>query len=202
MLETGERVIGAEAARRFLGIARLPEAWKPEVALYVTNDLPDEWRGTVRWSLETLGGEVLTAGEEAVTVPALSSARVCTLDFSAWVSEDNRREVVLVYELWQGDERLSLSVLPFVPDKHLALTDPEMEWAVRETAEGFVVEVTARRLARFVWLKLEGADVVFSDNYFDLPAGRTVQVTLPAPEGWTIEQVREALRVFSLADTF
>lgn len=56
--------------------------------------------------------------------------------------------------------------------------------------------------ARFVWLALAGSEVIFSDNYFDLPAGRTATVTLPALEGWTAERVREALRVRSLVDSF
>ena len=62
------------------------------------------------------------------------------------------------------------------------------------------VNLTSRHLARFVWLRLEGAPVVFSDNYFDLPAGWTAQVHCPLPQGWTLEQARQALRVRSLAD--
>ncbi|MEE9616187.1 MAG: glycoside hydrolase family 2 protein [Anaerolineae bacterium] len=92
--------------------------------------------------------------------------------------------------------------------------------------EGFEIEVTARRLARFVWLALDGTDpptmltatspatstrggtrggrtgVVFGDNCLDLPAGRTVTVRLPALAGWTAECVRASLRVCSLADSF
>jgi beta-mannosidase len=45
-------------------------------------------------------------------------------------------------------------------------------------------------------------DVVFSDNYFDLPAGQTVTVTCPLPEGWTLEQARKALQVRSLYDSY
>jgi len=76
--------------------------------------------------------------------------------------------------------------------------------------EGFEIEVTARRLARFVWLALDGTDpstmlrtgVVFGDNCFDLPAGHTVTVRLPALDGWAAERVRASLRVCSLADSF
>jgi len=191
------------AARRFYAPVLLSaEDWETEVALHVTSDLTAAWQGTVRWSLETLGGEVLEAGEEAVTVPALSSVRVCELDLSGQVSTSSRREVVLVYELWQGDERLSVGVVPCVPTKHLKLADPELHTTVREKEGGFEIEITARRVARFVWLALEGADVVFSDNYFDLPAGRTATVRFSAPEGWTVERVRKTLRVRSLFDSF
>jgi len=92
--------------------------------------------------------------------------------------------------------------------------------------EGFEIEVTSRRLARFVWLALDGTDpstmltatspatstrggtrggrtgVVFGDNCFDLPAGRTMTVRIPALAGWAVERVRASLRVCSLADSF
>jgi beta-mannosidase len=44
--------------------------------------------------------------------------------------------------------------------------------------------------------------VVFSDNYFDAPAGRTTAVTCALPEGWSVERARRALRVRSLYDSF
>jgi beta-mannosidase len=46
------------------------------------------------------------------------------------------------------------------------------------------------------------ANVVFSDNFFDVPAGRTVTVTCPLPDGWTVEAARRALKVRSLYDSF
>jgi beta-mannosidase len=214
VLNTGELVMGAGAVTQLLGGGPRPspEGWKPEVTLYVTNDLTDAWQGSVRWSLETLEGEPLRTGSQTVTVPALSASDVCTLDFAGQVNAENRREVVLVYELWQDgeDRRTSMGLIPFVPNKHLKLADPEMHCTVGETEAGFEIAVTAQRLARFVWLALEGdgpstalnTDVVFSDNYFDLPAGRTVTVGLPAFDGWTAERVRASLCVRSLVSSF
>lgn len=62
--------------------------------------------------------------------------------------------------------------------------------------------VTAASLARHVELSIAGADVVFSDNYFDLPAWRTMTVTCPLPDGSDIDQVCRALQVRSLYDSF
>jgi beta-mannosidase len=45
-------------------------------------------------------------------------------------------------------------------------------------------------------------DVVFNDNYFDLPAGQALTVTCPLPTGWTLEQARAAVRVRSLYDSY
>ncbi|MBN1933824.1 MAG: glycoside hydrolase family 2 protein, partial [Anaerolineae bacterium] len=42
------------------------------MGVHVTSDLTEGWQGMVRWSLETLGGEVLEAGEEAVAAKPLA----------------------------------------------------------------------------------------------------------------------------------
>ncbi|NLE99341.1 MAG: glycoside hydrolase family 2 protein [Anaerolineales bacterium] len=191
------------AARRFFAPVLLSaEDCDTLVTLHVTNDTNARWSGTARWSLETLDGEVLRSGEQPVEAGPASSVSLDPLALADEVGEDTRREVVLVYELWQGDNRLSLGIVPFVASKHLKLAEPELSTVLRETQGEMVLEITARRLARFVWLALEGADVIFSDNVFDLPAGRTHAVRFTAPEGWSAEQVQDALRVHSLIDSF
>ena len=96
----------------------------PYMTLFLTSDLTAAWQGTVRWSLETLQGEVLKSDQVQVGADAISAMQVCSMDFDADVNRDNERDVVLVYELWQDDQRLSLGLFPFVPSKHLSLTDP------------------------------------------------------------------------------
>ena len=57
-------------------------------------------------------------------------------------------------------------------------------------------------LALLVEVSLADADVVFSDNYFNIPAGRTVRVTCPLPAGWTLDKARKALQLRSVYDSF
>ncbi|MGC9346893.1 MAG: beta-mannosidase [Anaerolineae bacterium] len=177
----------------------------PFVDLFLTSDLLEPWEGTVLWSLETLDGDVLQAGRQQVAPGALSADKIISLDFEDRVDPTNERSVVLVYELTGDDERQSLGVLPFVPSKHLELSDPELSATVRETAWGFEIEITAQKLARFVWLTVEQADEsfgAFSDNFFDLPAGRSTTVTLPTLDGWDVERLEAALRIRSLVDSY
>ena len=140
----------------------------------------------------------------------LVPAKVCSLDFVNRVSDNpsslsgawNNRDVVFVPALWEGDEQGATRVAPLVPNKHLSLVDPGLSVEVRVQDDQLVCEVTAGSLARFVELSLDGVDVVWSDNYFDVPGGRTVAVTCPLPEGWTVDRVRGALAVRSLYDSF
>jgi beta-mannosidase len=127
---------------------------------------------------------------------------VRTLDFADRISDDNRRDVIFVAELWQEDRRVALNVATFVPTKHLLLSDPALAANLRDEKDQLIIELASHSLARLLELSLEGADVIFSDNYFDLPAGRTVTVSCPLPAGWTLAQARLALRVRSVYDSY
>ena len=172
------------------------------MGVHVTCDLTEPWEGTARWSLETLGGEVLVQGLEEVRAPPLSSTAVCTLDFVNRITDENCRQTVFVAELWQGDERIAMQVATFAPNKHLSLVDPALTVNALQQDDQLVLELASSSLARFVELSLEGVDAVFSDNYFDVPIGRTANVTCPLPEGWDLDRARAALRVRSLYDSF
>jgi beta-mannosidase len=89
-----------------------------------------------------------------------------------------------------------------VPTKHLSLADPQLRAEVRAQDGRLSIDFTAVSLARLVEVRLDGADAVFSDNYFDLPAGTTVTVTAPMPAGWTLDQARAGLKLRSVYDTF
>ncbi|GAF90030.1 unnamed protein product, partial [marine sediment metagenome] len=91
----------------------------------------------------------------------------------------------------------------FVPSKHLDLEDPRIDVQVETRGEELVVRLTAGSLARFVELKFPDApDVVFSDNYFDLPAGRTAEIVCPMPEKWSESEAKASLSVCTLVDTY
>jgi beta-mannosidase len=198
------------AARKFYAPILLSVEDKGEsMGLFVTNDTLRGWTGEVHWSLETLAGKRLKSGTEKVSAKALAATPVRVLDFGRQVDDENRRQVVFVAELWQGKKLLTRQVVTFAPNKHLELADPAIEIkfpGVFKTPGNsqpqLTIELTAKSLARFVELELEGADGIFSDNYFDLPAGQTVAVTCPLPDGWILEQARQSVRVRSLYDSY
>ncbi|MBN2499474.1 MAG: glycoside hydrolase family 2 protein [Anaerolineales bacterium] len=191
------------AAKRFFAPVLLSvEDEGTTMDVHVTSDLTTAWQGTVKWSLETLDGEVLNSGEETVEATPLADTPVIKLEFSDLVNEKNQREMIFVYELLEGDERVALSVTPFSPIKHMELRQPKIAAKVSQAGDELAIAVSAKSTARFVELEFESVDLVFSDNYFDIPAGRTVTVTAPIPEGWTSEKAQQALKVCSLIDSY
>jgi beta-mannosidase len=90
----------------------------------------------------------------------------------------------------------------FVPTKHLNLVDPEISVKLDKKGHEMSITLTAGSTARLVECILDGADVVFSDNYFDLTAGRTIKITAPIPAGWTLSRAQAALKVRSVYDSY
>jgi beta-mannosidase len=64
------------------------------------------------------------------------------------------------------------------------------------------IELSARALARLVECSMTPADVIFSDNYFDLPAQKSLIITAPLPAGWDLVRAQAAFRVRSVYDTY
>ena len=191
------------AARRFYAPVLLSiEDDPPRQGVYVTNDLRQPWVGSVRWSLETLAGAKLVEGEEPVSAAPQATTPIKKFDMAAHVTDDNRRDLVFVAELWSPDGPLARQTAYFAPTKHLLLAEPQVAATARAEAGQLRIELQSRSLARLVELALAGTDVVFSDNYFDLPAGRPVVVTCPLPTGWDAARSQEALHIRSVYDSF
>jgi beta-mannosidase len=125
-----------------------------------------------------------------------------SLDFSEYLNDDSRRELAFVAELWEGETRLARQTAFFAPTKHLSLKAPQIQSTLSVKDGQLFIELSARSLARLVECSLTGADVVFSDNYFDLPAQTTITVSAPLPPGWDLSKAQAALKVRSVYDTY
>ncbi len=191
------------AARRFfapllLSVEDLPNAQN----VYLTNESREPWQGSARWSLETLDGKVLKSGEDSIKASPFGVVEVSKNDFSDLLSDELRRKATFVTELIQNGEVVQRQVAYFVPTKHLDLAAPEINASLKVVQDQVVIDLTSISLARLVEVELEGADVVFSDNYFDLPAGRTVTISAPLPAGWTQTKAQAALLTRSVYDSY
>ncbi len=173
-----------------------------QMKVHLTSDLKVSWNGEVHWRLMRLDGEVLDSGKMAVTPEPLSSQLLFEKDFG-FLTLDEKRETVFVAQLLAEDAIFSTQLATFVRNKHLKLNNPGLRaYLLEDDGDVITIEVEAQYLARFVELSIEDADVVFSDNYFDVLPGEKVTVTCQKPMGWTIDDVARSLKVFSLYDSF
>lgn len=173
---------------------------KNHMEVHVTSDLLEPWQGRVEWALQKLDGTVLQSGQEAVQVKPQSNTSVCTHDFD--LTRVQTRQVVFVARLFHKDKEVACNVATFIANKHLELAAPQLKVEAVVKGNQVSFELSAVSLARFVELSLEGMDVVFSDNYFDVVPGKKVHITCPQPKDWDAARIQKALHVQSLWDSF
>jgi beta-mannosidase len=185
------------AARRFYAPLLLSVAEEGKtMRVHVTSDVVHPVDVIVRWRLELLNGKCLSSGEKQLRAMALADTLVDTYDFSTLVTDENKRKVVFVAGMWRDGKLVSQSITPFVANKHLELRRPGLKVQSHVEGKTLWVDVSSHSLARFVELSIDGADAVFSDNYFDVPAGMTVTVTTQLPENWTAESKVQARSLY------
>ena len=137
--------------------------------LNVSNETLRDFRGIALWSLRRPDASVIESGSFEVSCPALSAVWLPKQDFSGY----GLRECYYSYSLLDEDGREvgSGSVL-FCAPKHFPFADPGLSAFV----DGDEIVVTAEGYARSVEIQA-GADVLLSDNYFDMDGGtRTVKI--------------------------
>ena len=151
--------------------------------LNVCNETMQPVSGTVRWALRRADGSILRAGEEAVSVPALSACWLDKLDFTGQIDLTSQ---YLSYELVQEGRVTSAGTALFCAPKHFDFVDP----ALRVRLDGDEVVVTAQAFARQVCIESSDPDLLLEDNFFDMNGGeRRVRILRGSAEQLRVRSV-------------
>ena len=113
-----------------------------------------------------------------------------------------KKSAYLFFE-WKHNGNVERGTVLFVLPREFYFSEPELSWEVKETGSSYVIEVTAKHFAKAVGFDTSEGDCIFSDNYFDLPAGesRTIEVKKVECEGISdSEDLRRQLMVRTLND--
>ncbi|MFC3748574.1 glycoside hydrolase family 2 protein [Paenibacillus sp. GCM10012306] len=176
------------------------------VSLHVTNETLNETTGHLSWRLLNTRSELIQSGELPVSVAALSTQEITSLDFGSVLDTKQKlRESYLEFNYHVDGQSVSSGSVLFVKSKHFNYLDPLISTSVLETIDQFIVEVKSESLAKFIELSLSDADSLWSDNIFDLSTTATKTVTVQKDtlsEPLTLEAFKEQLTVRSLFDTF
>ena len=99
-----------------------------------------------------------------------------------------------------NDEIISENFVTFLPDKHLKLNKGKLDYELIETRDGYSLKLSSDTFMKFVEVRLEGEDIVFSDNYFHLIPNRDKLISFTSKS--SLEEIRNKIRVRSLVDTY
>ncbi len=153
------------------------------VRLNVTNETMQAVSGMVEWALRTADGGIVREGREQVTVPALSSLWLDKLDFTAEASITGH---YVSYAFLAEGKAVSEGTAIFCAPKHFDFAPPHLTAAL----DGDDVVLTADAYARQVWIESADADLLLSDNAFDMnPGEKRVKVLRGHADGLRVRSV-------------
>ncbi|MBE7091242.1 MAG: glycoside hydrolase family 2 protein [Clostridiales bacterium] len=162
-------------AERFFG-------YETKARLVVNNDTIQEVSGTVSWELRDNTGAVLQSGKAPLSVGALSYAALPELDFN----KTDPRNHYVSFSFTVNGTVLSCGTALFTKPKHFNFINPNLQVSV----SGDEITVTADTYAKYVYISNETDDLVLSDNFFDMNAGKkTVKILSGKATNLTVKSV-------------
>jgi beta-mannosidase len=186
-------------AKRFyapVDIVPLRRDGKTEV--FAVSDRTADFDASLHMRVYDMAGKLLREESRPVHATALASTRVEQVADAALLKGADPRHTVVAFDLIGQGKTLAHHLLYFGAARTLALPLPELATSLRETDHGIVLTVSAKRLARAVWIDTGDLDVRLSNNAFDLLPGESVDVTIDGHVD--LETLRHALSVRSLVD--
>jgi len=136
----------------------------------------------VDWRLCSHDGQELQSGTQRLSVKALSYASLDEIDFC---KTDVRRNY-LSFTYTVNGEVVSCGTVLFTKPKHFYFLDPKIKLEVH----GDEITVTSEAFAKYVYIYNEKDDLILSDNFFDMGAGKkTVKIISGKAEKLSVKSV-------------
>ena len=145
------------------------------VRLNVANETMQDVTGVVHWALRTAEAAIVREGSVELTVPALSAVWLDKLVFEDATLTGH----YVSFDFTVNGEVVSEGTAIFCAPKHFDFIDPQLTAEVQDEslAGSDEIIVHASAFARQVWIESDdpagtlGADLLLSDNAFDMNAG-------------------------------
>ena len=139
-------------------------------------------------------------------IGAQCAETVLEKDLTAVLGEYDPREIYLLSEI-RSEDLVLQEVETVKRYKYLHLQKPDLKAEITERPDSFEIELQTDCFTPYVWLDMEHADGIFSDNMLHLTKART-KVTLDKKDLFekdrelTLEELKKELTVKCLQDSY
>lgn len=165
--------------------------------VFVVSDRTQPFAAQLRTRLYDMDGKLLHESTKPVQANALSSTPAGTLTDKEWLRGADPKRTVASFELLEQGKPVARHLLYFGVAKTLTLpAQPELQ--AQWLDDGRVLRVSAKRLARAVWVDLGSIDAQLSENAFDLLPGEHVDIAVNSKAD--LASLQAALKLTSLVD--
>ena len=174
-----------------------------EVHLYTVYDAPATATGRLRWDLFHLDGRALLSGKKSVRLRPGESVLQRTLDLGKLLASHGRDHVYLRIALDVDGTLASEETIFLAPPRFLELPRAKIKPALKRLApDRYLLTLESAVLQHRVAFDLAGHAHTASDNYLELYPREKKQILITLERPAAITDLRAALRLRSLADTY
>lgn len=166
--------------------------------VYIVSDRLKEVKGVLTIKVYTLDGKLVSELDRNVTVKPNSSNRIFSETIKSIIENTERNSIVISAEF--NAHKLYKNNYFLTKQKDINYPKVNIKTGIEPIADGYKVYLTSDKFARGVFMSIDGIDNFFSDNYFDILPGQTVEVhvTTKASES----DFKKQLQIKSMSDTY
>jgi len=188
-------------ARRFFApVLAAIEPRGDKVHIGVVNDLTEEFSGKLVYGLGRVDGQDVWVEEKEINVPPNAVLDGVVKDKSELGLSDPTIEY-LWCRLLDNNQEVSRNTHFFKRFKHVALPREGFEVEVAKTGGRlFALQLQCPVFAKGVWLRAEGLEAQFEDNYFDLLPHVPVRLKVTTPVDMEADELKRRLLIRTAAD--
>jgi beta-mannosidase len=185
------------AKRFYAPVDVVPIRREGTTKVFVVSDRTAAFDAQLRTRVYDMDGKLLHEQTRPVKAAALSSTQALAPTDADPLRGADPRRTVAVFELLEQGKPITRHVLYFDLAKNLALPgQPELQ--AQWLDGGKRLRISAKRLARGVWLDFGALNVTLSDNAFDLLPGEHVDIQVDSTA--SAQDLRGNLKLSSLVD--
>ena len=159
----------------------------------LSDELKDYKDATLQWKLMDFNGKVLNKKTVKGEVPANVSAVFHKEAYSDWAT-DPTRTLLLVTLKDQPGKVLSEVIHYFSFPKDQELPDAKVSYKIKTFDGKCEVTLSAKQLARDIFVEIPVQGAKFTDNFFDLLPGQTKKITITSDKIKKAEPVALKIR--------
>ena len=167
-----------------------------QLHVFIVNDRLKQIKGKLLLRVIDMDGHEVNKQEKNIDVAANVSQDVLQISVERLLMGKDRKDVVVLASF--SCDKVYENAYYLCKPKEMHFNKPAISVRVVKNDDGYDVILTADKVARGVFLSLNGIDNVYSENYLDLMPGREKTV-----QEWTSlseTELKKQLEITSLSD--
>lgn len=176
------------------------EDTKKKVDLYIINDRLEEYDILAKLKLVDYNGKVVWNCDVQSHVQKNESKRIQSISISDLNRIRKVKDCVLVAELYANGKYISRKTLLFDKEKNLKLPKANISVSVRVEDNKAIYTLNSKTFARLVSINAKNNTNPFSDNFFDILPGESVDITQELKDNQNVDNLLKDITITTVTD--